>query len=53
MEYIAISLQANAENVGDNVDFIVSEDGYTNHLLLNNLMRAIHLFYKKSNIIER
>jgi hypothetical protein len=41
MEYIAISLQANAENVGDKVDFIVFEEGYTKHLLLNNLMRAM------------
>lgn len=50
---MAISLQAKAENVGDKVDFIVFEEGYASQQLINKLMRTMHLFYRKSNIVER
>jgi hypothetical protein len=39
MGYIAISLQAKAENVGDKVDFIVFEVGFTSHSLCSKLIR--------------
>ncbi len=53
MEYIASPLQANAKNASHKVDFIFNDEGLNQISWLNNWMRTMHVFYKKSNIVER
>jgi hypothetical protein len=46
MEYIAISLQAKAENIGYKVDSIVFKVGFAFQLLCSKLIKKIDLLYK-------